>query len=104
MLALISWIIFGLIVRRSGRFEWLILEAWSYCLRTRRCTRARTSSKLTAKPDDDGSVTVQFGGCENASCNCISIAPDWSYMVHLFRPRKEVLDGTWKFSEVQRER
>jgi hypothetical protein len=26
---------------------------------------------------------------------------DWNYMVHLYRPRAEILDGTWKFPEAQ---
>jgi hypothetical protein len=24
----------------------------------------------------------------------------WNYMMRLYRPRKEILDGTWKFSEA----
>jgi hypothetical protein len=26
---------------------------------------------------------------------------DWNYMVRLYRPKKEVLDGIWKFPEAQ---
>jgi hypothetical protein len=26
---------------------------------------------------------------------------DWNYMVRLYRPRAEILDGTWKFPEAQ---
>ena len=29
--------------------------------------------------------------------NCLPIAPGWNYTVRLFRPRREILDGTWKF-------
>jgi hypothetical protein len=25
----------------------------------------------------------------------------WNYMVRLYRPRKEILDGTWKFPEAE---
>jgi hypothetical protein len=25
----------------------------------------------------------------------------WNYMVRLYRPRPEILDGTWKFPEAQ---
>jgi hypothetical protein len=28
--------------------------------------------------------------------------PGWNYMVRLFRPRAEVLKGTWKFPQAQR--
>jgi hypothetical protein len=33
--------------------------------------------------------------------NCIPIVKDWNYMVRLYRPRKEILEGTWKFPEAQ---
>jgi hypothetical protein len=58
-------------------------------------------NNLTAKKNDDGSVTVQFGGCDGKTPNCLPITPGWNYMVRLYRPRKEVLDGTWKFPEAQ---
>lgn len=58
---------------------------------------AYTINSITAKKDADGSVTVQFGGCDGKAANCIPIFPGWNYMVRLYRPRKEVLDGTFKF-------
>ena len=58
-------------------------------------------SKVTAKKDADGSVTIRFGGCDGKVANCIPITPRWSYWVRLYRPHKEVLDGTWKFPEAQ---
>ena len=64
-------------------------------------TEVYSFNNLTAKTDADGSVTIQFGGCEKASGNCIPIVPDWNYTVRLYRPRKEILDGTWKFPEAQ---
>jgi hypothetical protein len=27
--------------------------------------------------------------------------PGWNYMVRLYRPRTEILNGTWKFPEAQ---
>ena len=62
---------------------------------------AYSLNNLTAKPDADGSVTIQFGGCGDATGNCIPIVPGWNYTVRLYRPRKEILDGTWKFPEAQ---
>jgi hypothetical protein len=32
--------------------------------------------------------------------NCLPILPGWNCMVRLYRPRPEVLDGTWKFPEA----
>jgi hypothetical protein len=61
---------------------------------------AYTLNSITAKKDTDGSVTVQFGGCDGKVANCLPICPGWNYMVRLYRPRKEVLDGTWKFPEA----
>ena len=59
---------------------------------------AYTLNNLTAKPNADGSVTIRFGGDEDAP-NMLPITPGWNYLVRLYRPRKEVLDGTWKFPE-----
>lgn len=54
-------------------------------------------NNITAKKGADGSVTVQFGGCDGKIANCLPIMPGWNYMVRLYRPRPEVLDGSWKF-------
>ena len=58
-------------------------------------------SKMTAKKNEDGSVAIQFGGCDGEIPNCLPIMKDWNYTVRLFRPRPEILDGTWKFPEAQ---
>lgn len=59
-----------------------------------------TVNNVTAKPNADGSVTIQFGGDEGAP-NCIPIMPGWNYLVRMYRPRKEILDGAWNFPEAQ---
>lgn len=58
-------------------------------------------NNLTAKKDPDGSVTIQFGGDPAKAANCIPIVPGWNYLVRLYRPRKEILEGRWKFPEAQ---
>ncbi len=58
-------------------------------------------NNLTAKKAADGSVTILFGGAPDAAVNHIPITPGWNYTVRLYRPRKEILDGTWKFPEPQ---
>ena len=58
-------------------------------------------SKTNAKPGADGSVTIQFGGCDGRIPNCLPIMKNWNYTVRLFRPRPEILDGTWKFPKAQ---
>ncbi|WPO79350.1 DUF1214 domain-containing protein [Flavobacterium sp. KACC 22761] len=58
-------------------------------------------NNITAKKDADGSVTIQFGGCDGKTPNCIPTVAGWNYWVRLYRPHKEVLNGTWKFPEAQ---
>jgi para-nitrobenzyl esterase len=58
-------------------------------------------NNLTAKPARDGSITVQFGGCDKSTPNCLPIVPGWNYTVRLYRPRPQILDGTWVFPEAE---
>lgn len=62
---------------------------------------AYSLNNITAKKDPDGAVTIQFGGCDGKIPNCLPIMPDWNYTVRLYRPRAEILHGTWKFPEPQ---
>ncbi|WP_158935752.1 DUF1214 domain-containing protein [Burkholderia sp. S171] len=62
---------------------------------------AYTLNNLTAKKDADGSIKVQFGDCDSKVVNCLPIEPGWNYMVRLYRPRPEVLNGKWQFPEAQ---
>ncbi|TBN53501.1 DUF1254 domain-containing protein [Hansschlegelia quercus] len=62
---------------------------------------AYSINNITAKKSDDGSVTVQFGGCDGKVSNCLPIMAGWNYLVRLYRPRTEILDGSWKFPEPQ---
>lgn len=61
---------------------------------------AYSVNNITAKKNADGSVAVQFGGCDGKISNCLPTMPGWNYMVRLFRPRAEVLNGNWKFPEA----
>jgi len=61
---------------------------------------AYSLNSLTAKQDTDGGVTVRFGGCEAPAGNCLPIMRGWNYMVRLYRPRAEVLEGRWTFPEA----
>ena len=33
--------------------------------------------------------------------NCLPIMDGWNYIVRLYQPRKEIIDGTWTFPNVQ---
>jgi Protein of unknown function (DUF1214) len=52
-------------------------------------------NNLTATPNPDGTVSVHFGGCDDNRPNCLPIMDGWNYLVRLYRPRPEVLGGTW---------
>jgi len=60
---------------------------------------AYSLNNLTAKKNADGSITIQFGGCDGKVANCLPVMPDWNYTVRLYRPKAEVLNGKWKFPE-----
>jgi hypothetical protein len=73
----------------KGRFEPNPLNAYSL-------------NNITAKADKDGSIAVQFGGCDGRSENCLPTPPGWNYLVRLYRPRAEILSGSWTFPEPER--
>jgi hypothetical protein len=52
-------------------------------------------NNVTAKPNTDGTTTIRFGGDPRAA-NFVNIMPGWNYIVRLYRPRGEILDGSWK--------
>ncbi|HEX5035083.1 MAG TPA: DUF1254 domain-containing protein [bacterium] len=58
---------------------------------------AYSLNNLTAAKSPDGSVAVQFGGCDGKIPNCLPITPGWNYLVRLYRPRPEILEGKWTF-------
>jgi hypothetical protein len=62
---------------------------------------AYTVNSVTGKKDSKGATTIQFGSCDGKIPNCIPIMKGWNYTVRLYRPRKEILDGTWKFPDPQ---
>jgi hypothetical protein len=62
---------------------------------------AYSINNLTAAKDADGGVTIQFGGCDENAANCLPIMPGWNYMVRLYRPRAEILEGRWSFPQAQ---
>src|SRR5262245_37152248 len=62
---------------------------------------AYTINNITAKADADGSVAIQFGGCDGKIPNCLPITKGWNYTVRLYRPKPEILSGKWKFPQPQ---
>jgi hypothetical protein len=58
-------------------------------------------NNLTAKKSNDGSIAIQFGGCDGKTPNCLPVVKGWNYPVRLYRPSAEILDGKWSFPEPQ---
>lgn len=57
-------------------------------------------NSLTAVPNDDGSVTVRFGG-DPALPNRLPVVEGWNFIARFYRPRPEILDGRWVLPEVR---
>lgn len=62
---------------------------------------AYSLNNITATKDADGSVQVQFGGCDGVIPNCLPVMAGWNYMVRLYRPDAAVLNGSWTFPEAR---
>ena len=56
-------------------------------------------NNITAAKEADGSTVIQFGGEHGP--NLLPITDGWNYIVRLYRPRSEILDGTWAFPQAQ---
>lgn len=53
-------------------------------------------NSVTGTKNDDGSVTVTFIPPDGHSGpNTIPAPEGWNYMIRLYRPRQEVINGTW---------
>ena len=62
---------------------------------------AYSVNNITGTKNADGAIDIQFGGCDGKMPNCLPVTPGWNYTVRLYRPRAEILNGTWKFPEAQ---
>lgn len=62
---------------------------------------AYSLNNITAQRGADGRITIQFGGCDTTPTNCLPITPGWNYLVRLYRPRAEILNGQWTFPEAE---
>jgi len=58
-------------------------------------------NNFSAEPNEDGSYTLHFGGCDDGRINCIPVTPGWNYAIRMYEPRAEILDGSWRFPAPQ---
>lgn len=61
---------------------------------------AYSVNDITAVREPDGSVVVHLGDWDEGTPNCIPLPEGWNYIVRMYRPRPEILDGTWTFPGV----
>ncbi|QDT38096.1 DUF1214 domain-containing protein [Stratiformator vulcanicus] len=55
---------------------------------------AYSVNDVTAKKDSDGGVTIHFGG-DSDSANYLPITDGWNYIVRLYMPQWEIIEGNW---------
>lgn len=56
-------------------------------------------NSVSGEKNADGSITVTFGG-DSSDVNPLPIEEGWNYTVRMYRPRPEILDGTWSFPDL----
>ncbi|MFK4834525.1 DUF1214 domain-containing protein [Microbacterium sp. ZW T2_14] len=61
---------------------------------------AYSVNNINGTKNGDGSVTVRFGG-DGSLPNTLPLTEGWNYLVRMYRPRPEILDGTWKFPQLE---
>ncbi|WEK52748.1 MAG: DUF1254 domain-containing protein [Candidatus Kaistia colombiensis] len=62
---------------------------------------AYSVNNITADKNADGSVTIQFGGCDGKVVNCLPIVDGWNYTARFYRPEQVILSGDWAVPEAK---
>ncbi|MDT5114770.1 MAG: hypothetical protein QOE30_509 [Mycobacterium sp.] len=62
---------------------------------------AYSLNNITAQRASGGTITIQFGGADAQTSNCLPITAGWNYLVRLYRPQEEIRTGEWTFPEAQ---
>ena len=57
-------------------------------------SNAYSFNSITAEKNDDGTVTIHFGG-DTAQPNHLPITEGWNYIVRCYLPGTEILEGDW---------
>ena len=58
-------------------------------------------NSVTAERNDDGSTTLNLAPEPNGLKNHLYVMDGWNYAFRLYRPRPEVLDGSWKLPQIE---
>lgn len=57
-----------------------------------------------AARNEDGSVTVHFGGDDKSVANYMEIFPGWTFILRLYLPQEEYFNKTWTKPELEYEK
>ncbi len=71
-------------------------------LKNKIALNAYSFNGVTAAKNEDGSVTIHFGGCKDGRINCLPTPPGWNFAVRFYQPRAEILDETWPFPRLEK--
>ncbi len=52
-------------------------------------------NSITADAADDGSVTIDFDVDDHGYANHLPVMDGWNYAIRMYRPRREIIDGSW---------
>lgn len=61
---------------------------------------AYSFNSKTATPNDDGTVTIHFGG-DPGEVNYLPITEGWNYLVRLYLPSWQIVEGSWMPAEAE---
>ncbi len=61
---------------------------------------AYSVNSVSGTRNADGSITVTFGG-DSSDVNPLPIEDGWNYAVRMYRPRPEILNGSWTFPDLE---
>jgi len=64
-------------------------------------TQPVSINNITAMRNADDSITIHFGDWIDATPNRLPIGEGWNYLIRLYQPHAEILDGSWIFPAVQ---
>jgi hypothetical protein len=61
---------------------------------------AYSVNSVSGTKNPDGSITVNLGSTDDVP-NPLPLDEGWNYTIRMYRPRSEILDGSWAFPQLQ---
>lgn len=56
-------------------------------------------NSVTAERESDGTVVIHLGDWPEGTPNAVPTTEGWNYVARMYRPRPEVVDGSWSFPQ-----